>query len=476
MRLGLQRGFLVAAMFCVLAGPGHAEAAERVATTKGSVFAQPLFAGGGIVWSESRCLRPCEDGNSIEEQTIRLARPGARPRTVFRGRRGIAQSGPNGFFSQLAYTASGSYLAVLKSDSAEDEFSSINEDTLSVGRLGGSLRRVFRCKGQSVGGSPQETVFTLTGDTLVYRPGPCRPAERRIVALDLGEGTREVIPQPREGRPAELDAEGAFVSYELTIKGFAREYVVYDRATGAEAYSVALPQERDIIASDLQRDGKVALITRTIAESDDECRGYTLSWYSIDEPTPHDLTVNACRGPVAISGDRIVFASAQPRPQSLTVTDLAGQARQLADFGGFLDLDSRADRVTYGLRNCAGGSDFFVQRFDEPIQKDPPAGCPVRIASKRLRATRNRVLVRLRCPRGCKGRVSLRGLDGRKLALQDYAFGSSETKAVVLRLNRRGRLRLRRSGQLRVTIKALTYDPAFRIQRTSKPGVLLRAR
>jgi hypothetical protein len=132
--------------------------------------------------------------------------------------------------------------------------------------------------------------------------------------------------------------------------------------------------------------------------------------------------------------------------------------------------------VTYVLRNCAGGRDFFVQLFDEPVHKHPPAACPARIASKGLRATRNRVPVLLRCPKGCEGRVSLRGSDGRKLALQDYAFARSETKAVVLRLNRRGRLRLRRSGRLRVTIKALTFDRDFRIQRTSKPGVILRGR
>lgn len=258
------------------------------------------------------------------------------------------------------------------------------------------------------------------------------------------------------------------------MKGFSREYVVYDRAARAEAYSVAFPQERDIIASDLQRDGKVVLLTRTIAESDDDCGGYTLSWYSVAEPSAHDLALNACGGPAAIAGDRIVFESADPRPHSLTVTDLAGQARQLTDFGGFLDLDTRADRVTYALRNCAGGRDFFVQPFDGPVHKDPPAACPARIASNQLRAPRNRVRVLLRCPKGCEGRVTLRGSDRRKLALQDFDVGRGEPGAVKLRLNRRGRLRLRRSGRLRVTIKARTFDRDFRGRRTSKPGVLLR--
>jgi hypothetical protein len=249
--------------------------------------------------------------------------------------------------------------------------------------------------------------------------------------------------------------------------------VVYDRAARAEAYSVALPQERDIIASDLQRDGKIALLTREISASDDNCRGYTLSWYSVAEPVAHDLAVSPCRGSAAIAGDRIVFESADP-PRSLTVTDLAGQARQLTDFGVGSDLDTRADRVTYALRNCAGGRDFFVQLFDGPVHKHPPAACPARIASKGLRATRSRVPVLLRCPKGCEGRVSLRGSDGRKLALQDFDVGRGDPGAVKLRLNRRGRLRLRRSGRLRVTIKALTFDRDFRVRRTSKPGVLLR--
>jgi len=203
--------------------------------------------------------------------------------------------------------------------------------------------------------------------------------------------------------------------------------VVYDRLARAEAYSLTFPKERDIIASDLQRDGKVALLTREIAASNDSCRGYTLSWYSVAEPTAHEVPVNACGGPVAIARDRIVFQGAEPRPRSLAVTDLAGQGRQLTNFGALFDLDTRADRVTYALRNCAGGQDFFIQRFDGPVHEAPPSPCPVRIASRRLSATaRNRVRVRLRCPKGCAGRLSLRGRDGRKLALQDFDLGRAE--------------------------------------------------
>ncbi len=445
--------------------------------TSATVLDSPLFAGGGVVWGESRCLRPCEDGNFTEEETIRLARPGSAPRTVFRGRRGVADSGPNGFSSLLSYTASGARLDVLKTASAQEEFSSVNEDTLSAGRLGGSLRRIFRCEGESAGDSPLETVFTLMGDTLVYRPGPCRPAERRIVALDLGDGAREAIPESRPGRPAELEAEGRFVSYELTVRGFSREYVVYDRAARAEAYNIALPEERDILASDIQRDGKAVLLTREIAASDDACRGYRLTWYSIAEPIPHDLAVTPCRGSVAITGDRIVFTSATPNPRSLAVTDIAGQARQLAEFGVAL-FDTDIARVTYGVSNCAGGDDFFVQHFDGPVHRASPSLCPISITSRRLRAAaHNRVRLRLRCPRGCNGRISIRAADGRKLALRDFGLGRTDKTTVTLRLNRRGRLRLQRAGRLRVTIKAITFDrDTFRTRRTTHPAVLSRVR
>jgi hypothetical protein len=88
------------------------------------------------------------------------------------------------------------------------------------------------------------------------------------------------------------------------------------------------------------------------------------------------------------------------------------------------------------------------------------AECPLRVTSRRVRASRNRsVTVRLRCPNGCGGELQLRSRRGntRYTAYKGFA-GRPGSVRVKLTLRRSARRALARTGRLKARVVANSSD------------------
>jgi len=467
-------GIAIAMSLCF----ADAQAAQRVATVPAFLKQGPTIAGSKVAWSESRCRGNCDfldAALNTEEVLIRTVTPGRRPRTLLRTLTESASSGPNGFESDIRFAASDTRLAIVRTDESRDEFVESRVDTLAAGRAGGSLGRIFRCRGGSTDFDLPSTVFALTGDVLVYRPALCDGERKVFVSLDLRTGARQALGFSSPSTVIGLDAKGDFIGVTLESEGSIREYVVLDRSKASEAYRVAPPAGENIASADLQADGKAAVLTTAPTVDPQRCSGSRLAWYSTAEPFPHRLDVSPCFGAIAVTDDRIVFRS--DRPRGFSVTDLLGRARLVANLGkvGSGQVDAGAGRATYGLDNCAGGTDILVQALNAPAHRAGPSACPLRIRSRRLRATAaGQTAVAISCPRGCAGRLRLRALDRRVLAERRFALQGRSRASVRLRLNVAGRRRLRRNGRLRVAVKTFTRDRTFTNRPTVRRAVLVR--
>jgi hypothetical protein len=185
---------------------------------------------------------------------------------------------------------------------------------------------------------------------------------------------------------------------------------------------------------------------------------------------------------VAIGEGRIVFArrspGADPRVQLVSDSLLAPDTRVIAEFPraeSLGDFDWDGTRASWAQASCAGGS---IRTQDvgaaspDPLEPEP---CPAQILSRRLEVdSAKRIAVRVRCARGCQGRLAL-GLAGTQGA--PLAIARGQTATVRIELGRRARQQLEVGPDVRtVAVRAVTSDLLGRRKTTSSVRLPLRLR
>jgi hypothetical protein len=123
--------------------------------------------------------------------------------------------------------------------------------------------------------------------------------------------------------------------------------------------------------------------------------------------------------------------------------------------------------LAWAARDCGGGQAIFRARVGEGPLEARPIDCGVRFGAAVVPVRRGVARVRLRCPRGCGGELSLRHM-GRR----DFSLLRGE-REVRVRLNARTRARLRRRGSLEALAKVVTHNRAGDRQARSRAVTLV---
>ena len=438
------------------AGP----AAAQVVTLRpypGPVLTQgPVVVGNDVVWSQQRCVRQCWSGifsppDTAAVYAVRSGRAGRVPQTLYRARLSHSSSGgPRFRYDTVLFDASEQALVTThmtqRGDAVEGDSSSI------VVRAGppGTVRPVLvDCS--DVVGSPR---VDLDGNRVAYDPDPCDDSAR-LVVRDLGTGATVALPEPAGGAPLAL--RGRFVAW---IAG--GELVVHDLMTGSVAYSAPATGVR---ALDLDADGTVAAVS---GDARRPCATGRLLRYSMAAPGPADLGP-ACATGVAIDGGRIVYLGWEGIFRTLRAVEPDGAAQVLVDFGrvrpgGF---DFGGERFAWAARDCGGGEALFALTLaDAPIGAGS-INCRARFRSGVVPVRRRIATVRLRCPPGCAGELSLRHMGRRQFSIP-RAGGD-----VQVRLRRDVWARLQRAGSLPALAKMVTSNRAGDRQARSRQVTLV---
>ncbi len=222
----------------------------------------------------------------------------------------------------------------------------------------------------------------------------------------------------------------------------------------------------------LQPDGKVVIWSRQ-----------GLVWFSPQEPYAHPLPTPPDRwfALVGAAGDRLAYLDSVPDSyvSRLRILDFGGATRTIASFPGSSSQSRpsfdgtmlawsalRCGMVGVWTASATGGGAPW---------RDYTGSCPA-FDGRRPQAGRDRVVVRLICPRGCRGSVSvaLRDAAGKRLTRKRVAFRARPRARIV-------RLPLD-AGDARALRKAGRSAPPVVIQRfsgrdgTGAPVVVRRQR
>jgi hypothetical protein len=187
--------------------------------------------------------------------------------------------------------------------------------------------------------------------------------------------------------------------------------VVHDWVANTKVYEI--PR---VARFDLQDDATLAAVSTS-----SRCASGKLSWFSAAEPTEHVLPVVPCVDSVRIAAGRVMaVAETGAAQRALALVGLDGNRTDVARLGadgmlvGTPDFDGA--RVSYALRNCAGGIDLLVEDATRPQPRDEPRSCPARVrsGSAAIGPTERTAPVFLECERGCVTQLSIRmRVDGR---------------------------------------------------------------
>jgi hypothetical protein len=264
-----------------------------------------------------------------------------------------------------------------------------------------------------------------------------------VVVRDLVTGETVTLPEPAGG--AHLSLRGRFVAW-IAGSGAEARLVVHDLTARATAYSAPAV---DVLALDLDADGTVAAVS---GRPNRPCSTGRLLRYSVVAPVATDLGP-ACATGVGIEAGRIVFLGWERFFRTLRVLEPGGGVRDLVHFGrvrpGAFDFDG--ERLAAAARDCGGGEAIFTAQLADAPFDAGSINCRARFGSGTVPVRRGIATVRLRCPRGCGGELSLRHM-GRR----DFSLLRGETE-VRIRLRRDARVRLERRGSLEALAKIVTF-------------------
>jgi hypothetical protein len=428
------RGRLRAALAAVAVACGAAAGPAEAARTEldgGRGASAPVLAGESVLAFQlngTRLVRVHPDGSrSVVRDLPRPDRPHHRFRTNF--------------------AASPSHVAVARFFEVHAKGAIVAESSfrLEAGPLDGPLRELFDCEGNHV--------FDVDGSRIAYSADSCTdgPAGRgRIVVRDLALEGSPVV-RSIEARDLSttfpLDLAGDHVAYVIYADGPDLRLVARDLATGAEVYRTGTA------GYSLQPDGKL------VAGRPKDC---VIDWFSRSEPFPHEIDL-CPNGGMRLRADRIGALLRGRERATLMTVSLAGERRTIAAFepsgavGGF---DYDGTRAAYVLHGCVAANNRL---FVDDLTGDPApvkgGRCPASIESRRVRASSGgAVFVRLACPRGCYGALSLRS-GGDEASDHPVSFSrSGGARSYALALTRAARRELRERGSLLVQARAAVFQ------------------
>jgi hypothetical protein len=307
-----------------------------------------------------------------------------------------------------------------------------------AGAPGGSRPVLVDCSAESFTGAAP---VALDGSRVAYDPDPCDEVPR-LVVRDLGSGETVALPEPAGGPLVSL--RGRFVAW---IAG--GQLVVHDWVARAPANSAPAG---DVVALDLDADGTAAAVSADVRRP---CATGRLLRYSVGAPGPADLGP-ACASGVAIDAGRIVYLGWERFFRTLRAVGPDGATQDLVRFGrvrpgGF---DFGGERFAWAARDCGGDQALFMASLAEAPLSAGSINCRARFASGVVPVRRRIATVRLRCPRGCAGELSLRHMGRRQFSL---LRGETEVR---VRLRRDVWARLQRVGSLWALAKMVTFNRA----------------
>jgi hypothetical protein len=406
----------------------------------------PQLAGERVVWSQQLCLRGCDIVAPSETDgvySIRSADGDGRVRRLFRARTSGAFSGPNFGYDRYSFLASETALATLHVTLSGDELEGESgRVAVRAGAPGARRPLLVNCSAPFFTGAAP---VALDGGRLAYDPDPCDDAPR-LVVRDLATGETVPLPEPAGG--VLLNLRGRFVAW-IAGAGEEARLVVHDLMAGAMAYSAPAV---DVLALDLDADGTVAAVS---GRPNRPCSTGRLVRYSVAAPAATDLGP-ACATGVSIDGGRIVHLGREGFFRTLRAVGSDGTVRDLVRFGRVRpgNFDFFGERLAWAARDCGGGEAIFTARLADAPLDAGSINCRARFRSGVVPVRRGIATVRLLCPRGCGGELSLRHMGWR-----DFSLLRGETD-VRVRLRRDARARLERRGSLEALAKIVTFNRA----------------
>jgi hypothetical protein len=448
------------------AGPAFAEPVAipwlRLLPYPGPSLAQgPFVLGGQIVWAQQRCLGGCSRGvfSPFGTESLYLIKSvgddGARVIARLRLSRYFS-GGPSFADETVSFLVSERVLVTVRVKRTGDEGGEFSGVVVRAGAPATGRPLLVDCSSEEFSG---QAPVALDGNRVAYDSDPCddRP---RLVLRDLGTGETVALPEPAGGRL--LSLRGRFVAWIAGLGADAR-LVVYDLMMGTTAYSAPAT---GVQALDLDADGTVAAVS---GEPRRPCATGRLLRYSLAAPEPADLGP-ACATGVVIDGGRIVHLGWDGPTRTLRLSGPDRGGQDLVRFGrvrpGSFDADG--ERIVWTARDCGGDKGIFRATLAEAPLSAGSVNCRARFEAGVVPVRRRIAIVRLRCPRGCAGELSLRHMGGRW-----FSILTGEPKAVRVRLRRDLWDRLKRLGSLPALAKVVTLNRAGDRQARSRAVTLM---
>lgn len=267
------------------------------------------------------------------------------------------------------------------------------------------------------------SAIALDGEVLAYDSFGC------VVAQDYGSGLQRIIPLQATLDPvyketlqqldprALLSLAGRLVAYRNNPfggEGLA-SIVVYNIDTGNELYRVPLSlynTSEDAPIFGLQSDG-------TLVIADAASCSATVS--TIAHPSPLPLGIPACTVDAVHDGRALIVTPGPGNHRTLAWTSIeAPLAHPIADLGvdGVLGAATPImdeANVVYALNDCWAPSVYRAPLAEPGSPPTPPTSCPVIVTPDHATLTAKTLRVRIRCPLGCKGRLTASAGSAREL-------------------------------------------------------------
>jgi hypothetical protein len=423
---------LVALVFSLVAAPVvHADA--RV-VARGEAVGNPVFAGDDVLYAGLDARRTVVVRRSGAGVVARLSRLG-RDQTPW-----------------VTLAGSATHLGISRIDVPESDTFTFTEALLAGPREGPLGSLPFHCPGDpnNVPTLDAGQSIAIDGARLAYVRETCAGSERRRQAIvrDMSTGAEQEV-GATSGTSIAL--AGQFVAYRDPANEDRLQ--VYDLDRGQVALTVPAG---NLTGFDVQGDGKLAVASN----GDSACDG-EISWYAPGNPTPHPIPPDCgAIAPLALEGDRIAYVGVgYSSGGSLRVRDLAGGERlnvhaEYPETGGHLGFDG--ERLTFGTRGCSfdTGRVWVADLSQRRPSLPKPPRCRAEIGPGPLQLdSRERVVVRIACPTGCRGDVRLATDNRRRLGLGPArSFELRRGGRTRLRLDARGAERLLR-GRRTTTVR-----------------------